>query len=102
MLPFSCFIIFLLKIFYFSGLPFQALDSLKSCVTPRMLHDMMPFLKQKGGFISSVTRMYFRMLVYIFSFIYNVAVTHIRQVRGSFFMFVESGCISTNIDFTVP
>ena len=23
-------------------------------------------------------------------------------VRGSFFMFVESGCISTNIEFTVP
>ena len=22
-------------------------------------------------------------------------------IRGSFFMFVESGCISTNIDFTV-
>ena len=24
------------------------------------------------------------------------------DVRGSFFMFVESGCISTNIEFTVP
>ena len=23
-------------------------------------------------------------------------------IRGSFFMFVESGCISTNIEFTVP
>ena len=23
-------------------------------------------------------------------------------LRGSFFMFVESGCISTNIEFTVP
>ena len=23
-------------------------------------------------------------------------------IRGSFFMFVESGCISTNIKFTVP
>ena len=23
-------------------------------------------------------------------------------VRGSFFMFVELGCISTNIEFTVP
>ena len=25
-----------------------------------------------------------------------------RLIRGSFFMFVESGCISTNIEFTVP
>ena len=25
-----------------------------------------------------------------------------RHIRGSFFMFVESGCISTNIEFTVP
>ena len=25
-----------------------------------------------------------------------------NNVRGSFFMFVESGCISTNIEFTVP
>ena len=24
------------------------------------------------------------------------------KLRGSFFMFVESGCISTNIEFTVP
>ena len=24
------------------------------------------------------------------------------KIRGSFFMFVESGCISTNIEFTVP
>ena len=24
------------------------------------------------------------------------------SLRGSFFMFVESGCISTNIEFTVP
>ena len=24
------------------------------------------------------------------------------RVRGSFFMFVESGCISKNIEFTVP
>ena len=24
------------------------------------------------------------------------------DVRGSFFMFVESGCISTNIEFTLP
>ena len=23
-------------------------------------------------------------------------------LRGSFFMFVESGCISTNIEFTIP
>ena len=28
--------------------------------------------------------------------------TQSRLVRGSFFMFVESGCISTNIEFTVP
>ena len=26
----------------------------------------------------------------------------IYSIRGSFFMFVESGCISTNIEFTVP
>ena len=25
-----------------------------------------------------------------------------KEVRGSFSMFVESGCISTNIEFTVP
>ena len=24
------------------------------------------------------------------------------KIRGSFFMFVESGCISLNIEFTVP
>ena len=24
-----------------------------------------------------------------------------KNIRGSFFMFVESGCISTNIEFTV-
>ena len=24
------------------------------------------------------------------------------SIRGSFFMFVESGCTSTNIEFTVP
>ena len=24
------------------------------------------------------------------------------HIQGSFFMFVESGCISTNIEFTVP
>ena len=30
--------------------------------------------------------------VYIYIYIY---------IRGSFFMFVESGCISTNIEFTV-
>ena len=24
------------------------------------------------------------------------------NIRGSFFMFVESGCISTNVEFTVP
>ena len=24
------------------------------------------------------------------------------NIRGSFFMFVESGCISKNIEFTVP
>ena len=28
--------------------------------------------------------------------------TMVAEVRGSFFMFVESGCISTNIEFTVP
>ena len=26
----------------------------------------------------------------------------VLNLRGSFFMFVESGCISTNIEFTVP
>ena len=26
----------------------------------------------------------------------------LSYIRGSFFMFVESGCISTNIEFTVP
>ena len=26
----------------------------------------------------------------------------VNKVRGSFFMFIESGCISTNIEFTVP
>ena len=25
-----------------------------------------------------------------------------QNIRGSFFMFVESGCISTNIEFKVP
>ena len=29
-------------------------------------------------------------------------VKNISHIRGSFFMFVESGCIATNIDFTVP
>ena len=24
------------------------------------------------------------------------------NIRGSFFMFIESGCISTNIEFKVP
>ena len=31
------------------------------------------------------------------------ALAHLLFIlRGSFFMFVESGCISTNIEFTVP
>ena len=28
--------------------------------------------------------------------------TLLTRIRGSFFMFVESGCISTNIEFKVP
>ena len=36
--------------------------------------------------------------------VYNLFLGHLSTatVRGSFFMFVESGCISTNIEFTVP
>ena len=38
----------------------------------------------------------------IVTYITNNKITQLAQIRGSFFMFVESGCISTNKEFTVP
>ena len=32
----------------------------------------------------------------------NIPLVFACALRGSFFIFVESGCISTNIEFTVP
>ena len=31
-----------------------------------------------------------------------ISKTNVHVYEGHFFMFVESGCISTNIEFTVP
>ena len=41
-------------------------------------------------------------LIFHFHVILTEIVTRDTHLRGSFFMFVESGCISTNIEFTVP
>ena len=34
--------------------------------------------------------------------IFGQLLVGVMEIRGSFFMFVESGCISTNIEFRVP
>ena len=35
---------------FLSDLPFEVVDRLKSYVTPRMLHELMPFLEKRGKY----------------------------------------------------
>ena len=54
------------------------------------------FLKKKYIYIYKFK---FNFMLYISLFSKQCVACHLR---GSFFMFVESGCISTNIELTVP
>ena len=79
---------FLLRGFTKAGSFTVATKNIKPCddrkyVKPRLVVDCVGESVQRDG-------------------IYRYIFLTVQIVRGSFFMFVESGCISTNIKFTVP